>query len=622
MIKLLKKNVSDKIAAGEVVESPYSVVKELIENSIDAGATSIICEIKKGGSRYIRVTDNGCGIPSEEVWLAFTRHATSKIRIAEDLDNLNTLGFRGEALASIATVSNTEIITKTSEEKLGTKLDISGGKILENKYVGAPDGTTIIVKDLFFNTPARRKFMKSNSSESAKIIEFMKNISLAYPKLKIRMISNDSILFATNGNGNRLDVIITLNGKQISEKLIAIKGKSDEFSLEGYISGPGESRANKKEQVFFVNGRVVESKTIEKAVSSAYKERLFDGRHPIAFLFLEVNPHTIDVNIHPNKKQIRFQDDEKIINFLRTEISNSLMKKSAIPELSVKSELPADKNTEEDSDRLNPITGFVKNSKSDIQKNNYVNTTAKNSSFQSEKKSFDNIEESAQNQVNVRDILSQFKHEQDILKETFAQTPIFNDNEVKTDSAFDNLIILATIFDTYIICCDDDTMYMIDQHAAHERINYENILNQVKKREVYKQTIMFPITFTCIQDNIDWIAPLDEFGFTIEEFGVNTYITRTIPSFFDTGDAEKFLKDYISEADKNIDFRSTALKDKMAMKACKASVKANEHLKAREIQNLIDDLKKCKNPYSCPHGRPTFIKITKKEIEKRFKRIV
>ena len=269
MIKLLLKSVSDKIAAGEVVERPSSVVKELVENSIDSGATSIIVEIKKGGSSYIRVTDNGSGIPKDEVELAFTRHATSKISTAEDLDNLITLGFRGEALASIAAVSITEIITKTSDKKTGTKVILEAGKVLENKAIGAPDGTTVIVEDLFFNTPARRKFMKSNASESNKIIDLMKNIALAYPKIKIRMVSNDSVLFSTPGTGERLDVITTLSGRQLTEKLIVIDTLGEDISLEGYVSGPGELRSSRKEQIFFVNGRVVDSKVIEKAIATS-----------------------------------------------------------------------------------------------------------------------------------------------------------------------------------------------------------------------------------------------------------------------------------------------------------------------------------------------------------------
>ena len=622
MIKLLLKSVSDKIAAGEVVERPSSVVKELVENSIDSGATSIIVEIKKGGSSYIRVTDNGSGIPKDEVELAFTRHATSKISTAEDLDNLVTLGFRGEALASIAAVSITEIITKTSDKKTGTKVILEAGKVLENKAIGAPDGTTVIVEDLFFNTPARRKFMKSNASESNKIIDLMKNIALAYPKIKIRMVSNDSVLFSTPGTGQRLDVITTLSGRQLTEKLIVIDTLGEDISLEGYVSGPGELRSSRKEQIFFVNGRVVDSKVIEKAIAIAYKERLFEGRYPIAYLFIEMNPNLLDVNIHPNKREVRFDDDEKVISFLSESIKEGIIKKIAIPEIDAKKSIVGISKAEEEFNEQNNKYVNTPDAKNIFsEKNKIQKSFGPRKDIAPFKKESDNTV-AVQSRFNMKQILSDFKQENELINEKASQIKQIIKEENSTDNVFDDLRILTTIFDTYIICADDDAMYLIDQHAAHERIHYEEILNRMKRSRVEKQSIMIPITFTCIKSDEEWILPLENFGFTIEEFGPSTYVAREIPTFFNLEETEVFLKDYISEIDENMDFQSATLKDRMATKACKAAVKAHDHLKDDEIATLIKDLEKCENPYSCPHGRPTFIKLSRYEIEKKFNRIV
>lgn len=622
MIKLLLKSVSDKIAAGEVVERPSSVVKELVENSIDSGATSIIVEIKKGGSSYIRVTDNGSGIPKDEVELAFTRHATSKISTAEDLDNMITLGFRGEALASIAAVSITEIITKTSDKKTGTKVILEAGKVLENKAIGAPDGTTVIVEDLFFNTPARRKFMKSNASESNKIIDLMKNIALAYPKIKIRMVSNDSVLFSTPGTGERLDVITTLSGRQLTEKLIVIDTLGEDISLEGYVSGPGELRSSRKEQIFFVNGRVVDSKVIEKAIAIAYKERLFEGRYPIAYLFIEMNPNLLDVNIHPNKREVRFDDDEKVISFLSESIKEAIIKKIAIPEIDAKKSIVGISKAEEEFNEQNNKYVNTPDAKNIFsEKNKIQESFGPRKDIAPFKKESDNTV-AVQSRFNMKQILSDFKQENELINEKASQIKQIIKEENSTDNVFDDLRILTTIFDTYIICADDDAMYLIDQHAAHERIHYEEILNRMKRSRVEKQSIMIPITFTCIKSDEEWILPLENFGFTIEEFGPSTYVAKEIPTFFNLEEAEVFLKDYISEIDENTDFQSATLKDRMATKACKAAVKAHDHLKDDEIATLIKDLEKCENPYSCPHGRPTFIKLSRYEIEKKFNRIV
>ncbi|MBO4991527.1 MAG: DNA mismatch repair endonuclease MutL, partial [Firmicutes bacterium] len=335
-IHALPKQVSDKIAAGEVVDRPLSIVKELMENSIDAGATAITVEIKNGGKSYIRVTDNGFGIPEDQVMLAFQRHATSKIETAEDLDTINTLGFRGEALASIAAVSSVEMITKPVAAKSGVKLRLQGGSLLNQTGTGCPDGTTIIVTNLFYNTPARLKFLKADNTESSLIIDFVSKMALAYPKLRIRMVNNGNILFHTPGGGQIYNNILTIYSKETGQKLLPVTADNGSMFLEGYISDPSYSKTNRKQQIFFVNGRYIQSKIMEKAVSLAYQDKLFEGRYPVTYLFLYVNPQTLDVNIHPNKKEVRFDDELAVLDFVHSTLRSHLNTKQAIPEVKAK----------------------------------------------------------------------------------------------------------------------------------------------------------------------------------------------------------------------------------------------------------------------------------------------
>ena len=330
MIKVLDKNVADKIAAGEVIERPISIVKELVENALDAGADNLVVEIKNGGKTYIRVTDNGCGIPCEEVETAFLRHATSKIETASDLDAIDTLGFRGEALASIAAVTRTELVTKTADRKTGTRLVLHGGAVILKEQTGCPDGTTIVITDLFYNTPARLKFMKTDSAESGLIIDFISQMALAYKNVKFRLINNGKILFSTLGDGNRLNTILRVYNDVDARNMVPVSFKEDGIEIEGYISTPAFSKTTRGSQIFFVNGRVVSSKVIERGVTAGYKERLFEGRYPVTYLFLHVDPHTIDVNIHPNKREVRFDHETLVTDFISRAIRDALSTKDAV----------------------------------------------------------------------------------------------------------------------------------------------------------------------------------------------------------------------------------------------------------------------------------------------------
>ncbi len=598
MIKLLSKQVSDKIAAGEVVERPISMVKELVENSIDAGANGIVVEIRNGGKIYLRVTDNGNGIPAEEVSLAFQRHATSKINEAEDLDHIATLGFRGEALSSIAAVSRTELITKYKSEKMGTRLFIEGGTIIEETKTGCPDGTTIIVRDLFYNTPARLKFLKSDATESGLIIEFVSQIALAYPQIRFRMINNQQTLFSTPGNGDRRQVIHTLYGRINSEKLIHIQETIGPYLIEGYISDPGEHRSNRKDQYYYVNGRVIHNKIMERAVDQAYRQRLFDGRHPISYIFLEIPPEEVDVNIHPNKKEVRFHREGEVETFIRDALFNGLQRPEAIPSIYPK-ELPKKEEAEK-------VT----------------------------------VESYVHEQVDIKSLLSSLRGGSSTLEEK-GFNPESNSYKVRRDEENRNspvppeissthrfhpefLTPLGVAFGTYILATDEDNLYLIDQHAAHERILFEKIFAQMENKEKVHQTLLIPFTVTCsVAESLNadnWMSVLHQIGYTLESFGPSTYIVKEIPGFLSFEIAQRFLSDFLDNVLSEDQFSDHNLLIQAASKACKEAVKGNEHLTNEEIQGLLSSLSLCENPMSCPHGRPTFIRLSQGEIERKFRR--
>ncbi|MBE5034994.1 DNA mismatch repair endonuclease MutL [Gallibacter intestinalis] len=609
MIRILDKSTADKIAAGEVVERPLSVVKELVENSIDAGAKKIAVEIKNGGKSYIRVTDDGCGIAADECEKAFMRHATSKIINAEDLNSISTLGFRGEALASIAAISRTELLTKTKESKTGSKLIIEGGQIIENTPVGCPDGTTMVIRDLFFNTPARLKFMRADSAESSSVIEFVTDIALAYPDIRIQMINNDKILFATNGRGNRGQTIATLTSSILADKLIPFIYEEEGITVEGYVSGPGESRSSRKNQVFFVNGRVIDSKVIEKGINRAYSDRLFEGRFPICYLFITVSPERMDVNIHPNKRQVRFYDEDAIINTVRKGIITALDSEEAVPTIKEKAK-PYNK-IENKNDNPKEVRDAV-----DINSllSNYEQTKESNKTIFEQNtvetpKEKEIVETQEQIKIAVQDEISK---------------PIFTVTEPKRFD-FSSLQIHGQFFGTYIQLSDEETIYFIDQHAAHERIFFEKLMNQFQSREKHRQPLLIPITFEVSHADKEredlWLTVLEDMGFSLDEFGPLSYRVSEIPMFMSMSEAEDFLSDFTDGIGTYEDIRDNKTLDKIATRACKAAVKANDYLSKEEIKQLITDLDKCNNPFSCPHGRPTFIKITKSDLEKRFKRI-
>lgn len=605
MIKVLDKNVADKIAAGEVIERPISIVKELVENALDAGADNLVVEIKNGGKTYIRVTDNGCGIPCEEVETAFLRHATSKIETASDLDAIDTLGFRGEALASIAAVTRTELVTKTADRKTGTRLVLHGGAVILKEQTGCPDGTTIVITDLFYNTPARLKFMKTDSAESGLIIDFISQMALAYKNVKFRLINNGKILFSTLGDGNRLNTILRVYNDVDARNMVPVSFKEDGIEIEGYISTPAFSKTTRGSQIFFVNGRVVSSKVIERGVTAGYKERLFEGRYPVTYLFLHVDPHTIDVNIHPNKREVRFDHETLVTDFISRAIRDALSTKDAVVDAG---------NLFRNMDK--------KISPSKVYERVFEPFREKEPEKISRK----------EDQVDIKQLLSTIENpasEETSTKAIHHEEGTGPSIEIYEPQLkpfdFSELEITGVIFDIYITAVDGSSFYLIDQHAAHERIFYEKLVGEYESSEKARQSLLVPliinVSLAVSENHFDWLDALAKMGFTIDEFGSGTFRITEIPMFMELSEAEDFVNQFIENINDSTNLSNKVVIDKLIMMSCKAAVKANDVLRMDEIRALINDLSSCINPFSCPHGRPTFIRLTHYEIEKMFKRV-
>lgn len=637
MIRVLDKSIADKIAAGEVIDRPVSIIKELLENSLDAGADSITVEIRNGGKSYIRVTDNGCGIESDQVEIAFRRHATSKISSEKDLDAIGTLGFRGEALASICAVSRVELITKTRDARTGQKVAVDGSQIIENTATGCPDGTTVTVRDLFYNVPARRKFMGSDSAETRRIVDMVSRISLAYVDVKIILINGNKTVFATRGNGNIYNNIIKIYGSDIGRDLLPVDGRQGDFIIRGFVSPPSESAPSRNKQIFCVNGRVVSSKVLEKGLEDAYREKLFAGRFPVAFLFLSLPPEKLDVNVHPTKKEIRFDDDFEVEDFVRTNVSKALRVKESLPQIrseNLKNQVSTGEEQTVNLYEKTPATALYAND------NGEKNTTTDGRIFEKNASGAAAVQTPGSaavtapevpvvkvreqgEQVEIKSLLSEMREErQDAEQRDREMTPKKPD---RRDFDFRELHYMGALFNTYIMACNDDDFYLIDQHAAHERVFYEKLLRQYNEREKLSQQLLLPLNMN-VSANVTvtedvWIEDVRSMGYDIEFFGSNTYIVREIPAFMELREAEDFLTDFFKELGSRPDLTDRNVLEKIVMRSCKSAVKGGDVLTEAEIDGLIKDLSACVNPFSCPHGRPTFIRMTRYEIEKLFKRV-
>ena len=591
----LPDEIAGKIAAGEVIERPLSVVKELLENSIDAGSTSVTVEISKGGKEYIRVTDNGSGISKDQLKLAFTRHATSKLRTTEDLDAIDTLGFRGEALASIASVSRTELVSKPAGQKLGARIIIENSNIISIEDAACEEGTTIIVRDLFCSIPARLKFLKPDNTESALITDYVSKMAIAWPQVRIRLISNGATLFTSPGKNSLKQAIMTVYSPKMCASLLELAADDGSMRVKGYISSPTYYEKNRRKQVFFVNGRLIKSKLLENAVATAYSDKLFEGMYPAVFIFLYVEPSQLDVNIHPHKTEVRFYQEKAVSDFIVASVRRALLDPRG---LEVRTQAPEPQTPE--------IVPEIKS------------TDVRTVFTESE----DTVSEAVPGAV-IDSGLDDFFKDLRVSREEpeQVQEEIFEYNTSRR-LLFSGLTYIGQFRDTYLILKDADGLYLLDQHAAHERIMYEKLIKSFNSEINASQQLLVPmikdVGIADMQQARSAASQLLELGFDIAEFGPSSFAVSAVPGFMDIAEAEDFIDEFF---DASLEGRSVqARKDQIIMRSCKSAVKAHDHLSAEEISALMLDLDRCENPYSCPHGRPVFVRFTEYELERLFRR--
>ena len=584
-IKVMNEILANKINAGEVVEKCVSIVKELVENSIDAGSDDIKIYLKESGLKEIKVIDNGIGMDKEDAILAFQRHATSKLLKEDDLFNINTLGFRGEALPSIAVIS--EVVLKTTKDNVSTLIHIKGGKLLENTSCEARSGTTITVSNIFYNTPARLKYLKSPYSELANIVDYINKIALSYPNIKFKLVNDDKELLNTDGSFNLLKVIKEIFGLDVAKRMIYIKDENEDYEIDGYISLPEVTRRTKNNMITLVNGRVIKNYELNNTINDAYHTFKEDSRYPIVVLNIKADPVLLDVNIHPTKLDVKFSNFENLTELITKSITSALKTKLLIPKIEAKEKISVPTYEEIKLD----FNSTIEEEQQEYKKN-------------------------LENYINGNDILKK-----EIEEETVVE-------QIKNNEKLEELYPIGIALGTYIICENDKGIYLIDQHAAKERINYEKykyILTHPKQDSI---SLLIPIIleyplneYIIIKENIDFIRSLN---IEIEDFGSNSFRITAHPTWLPSGFEEEAIKKILDLIiNKEKDFSIEKFNDRLAMTvSCKMSKKANTYSSISEMENLIKDLKKCNNPYHCPHGRPTIIHYSIYELEKLFKRSI
>ncbi len=622
-INILDDSTINKIAAGEVVERPSSIIKELVENSIDAGSSYISIEIENGGKGLIRIIDNGSGIDKDDVNKAFLRHATSKINTVEDLSSLESLGFRGEALASIAAVSKLEMLTKTEEALIGLRIVLDGGKIREKEATSANRGTQISVRDLFFNTPARRKFLKSNQAEAQAITDIVNKIAIGNPSIKIKYINNSKTIYETLGDGSIINAIRMIYGRDISENLIEIDYRSKYFSISGYLGNNNIYRGNRNHQHVYINGRYIKSPNISKKINDAYKAIIPINKYPIYFVNISVDPAKVDVNIHPSKLEVKFDQEEEILNELSDFVRGILLKSSLVGRYK-------NNNRGKDLYNKNSFAGFNSFSYSPQEVENNLTSTAiredvnNSGSNQNTNESPRVQADMIQTPIRLSDINNdgiQDKKEVDSKMEY--QQSSFIEESPDRNPDFIGLKFIGIIFDTYIIFSKNDDMIMLDQHAAHERIRFEMYMSKYKANDISVQMLIDPIIMDLDANDMDTVRKnidvFSSFGFLVEEFGHRSISIRGLPNTFGKPESKRFIYELIDGLGKIDNIYDTKY-DEIAEIACKSAIKGNDKISIEEAKHLIGQLEECSNPYTCPHGRPTMVKMTRYEIEKLFKR--
>lgn len=659
-IQVLDQETINKIAAGEVIERPASVVKELMENAIDAMATAITVEIKEGGISFIRITDNGTGIPKDEVKTAFLRHATSKIKSALDLITVRSLGFRGEALSSIGAVSMVELVTKQKEDFLGTRYEISGGKEGNIEEIGVPDGTTFIVRNLFFNVPARKKFLKTAITEAGYINDIVCRMAMSHPEISIRFINNGKHVLHTNGNGNLKDVIYTIYGKDIALNLIELNTETENMHISGFIGKPVICRGNRTYENYFINGRYIKSNIINKAIEEGYRSFMMQHKYPFTAIQFSVNQELLDVNVHPAKMELRFRNAEEIYPAVINAIAEALREKELIqetvfePENKKAKELKQETNAKElkktpeffETNRIME-TEKPKEPKELHSENVKVTFNTKTNEVEKfERKSTQNAVLNKQNKS--QDITEGVKNTEKTIiynkkqivqpEKTVAEESNYSTTKPEQMELFDDKLlskeskikhqIIGQIFDTYWIVQFGDKMFIIDQHAAHEKVLYERTVKRLKDRQTLSQTINPPIILSLsmreeqvVKEYMDYFRKL---GYELEEFGGHEYAVRAVPFDLFSVAKKELLMEIIDDLSDESAIRkqSSLILDRVASMSCKAAVKGNNKLSFQEANALIDELMTLDNPYNCPHGRPTIISMSKYELERKFKRIL
>ena len=640
-IAILNQETIDKIAAGEVVERPCSVVKELVENAIDAGSTAITVEIKEGGISFIRITDNGCGIERDQVAVAFYRHSTSKIRSAEDLLTVKSLGFRGEALSSISAVARVELITKTYDELTGTRYVIEGSKELSNEEIGAPDGTTFIVKDLFYNVPARRKFLKTAQTEGSYISDMVEKLALSHPDISFKFINNNQTKLHTSGNGNRKDIIYHIFGREISSSLLEVKHECEYFKVEGFIGKPVITRGNRNYENYFINGRYVKSNILSRAIEEAYKSFLMQHQYPFTVLYFTFFSE-LDVNVHPTKMELRFDNNNEIYVELCDTIYAILSHKEMIPEVPVDSTPAPKKIVHEykepipepfEKRRINEVRAAESRSVYGQSVTSAAKTPAVNeqltdntSKLQTAKASAAALVAGTGNSVELAPETSTAYEPAQVVTGT-QQTLGDYDKVFLTESSKKQFSIIGQLFKTYWLIEFEDKLYIIDQHAAHEKVLYEKTMARLANKDFTSQRISTPIVMTLDARECEMLEKyrpqIEQFGYEVEHFGGKEYMISAIPDNLFNIDMKDLFIEMLDDFS-NATGRQTPdiITEKVASMSCKAAVKGNDKLTLPEINKLIDELLSLDNPYNCPHGRPTIISMSKYEIEKKFKRIV
>ena len=665
-IQLLDQATINQIAAGEVIDRPSSVVKELLENAIDAKATAITVEIKDGGISFIRITDNGCGIEKDQVRKAFLRHATSKLHTIDDLLDIGSLGFRGEALSSIAAIAQVELISKPPEAMLGISYQIEDGEEKSLTQIGAPDGTTILVRNLFYHVPARKKFLKTAATEGNYINQLMENMAMLRPDISMRFINGGQNKLYTSGNGRLKDLIYTIYGREISSNVLEINYECPLFAVTGYIGKPIISRGNRTFENYYINGRFVKSRLIAAAIEQAYKPFMMQHRYPFTVLHIKIKPELIDVNVHPAKMEVRFQQENEIYELLAGAIENTLRGKEFIPDVS--DDGKAEKKVQEkqklpepfEQRRLQAMKEIIPPPPAEHKTQNEQKPSAEHKT-QSEQKLPRNEEQpnvpsklsepvceyKAEKKQTIKDSDSKWESASGIHKrigqdvsQTVNQMPPQSEQKLEkpeqqtlftepllSEKARIHHRLIGQLFDTYWLIQYGNQLYIMDQHAAHEKVNYERLMETYRKKERITQFVSPPmvISLTRAEEAIleEFKSEFERIGFTIEPYGGREYAISEIPAnLYGINEKELFLEMLSDLEDRGSMQPSELIASKLASMSCKAAIKGGQKISFQEADALVSQLLTLENPYACPHGRPTIITMTKYELEKKFKRIV